>query len=100
VKRAALLVCAVVVVAVGVAWTANADEQTFLDAVAPMGYVDVVNTLSAGYAVCAVQGHAGMSLTERIMRRVLERLRQPVDAANSSPFAELAVANLCPRLIG
>lgn len=79
---------------------ARADEQTFLDAVAPMGYTEPTDTLSAGYAVCAMRGQAGMSLTERIMRRVLEKLRQDRDAANASPFADAAAFHLCPRLIG
>lgn len=77
---------------------AGADEQGFLTAVAALGYVDQGQALSAGYAVCAMRGQVGQSLTERILRRVLERMNQYGDANNSSPFSDAAVQFLCPRM--
>lgn len=77
---------------------AGADEQGFLTAVAELGYVDQGQALSAGYAVCAVRGQVGQSLTERILRRVLERMNQYGDANNSSPFSDAAIKYLCPRM--
>ncbi len=77
---------------------AGTDEQGFLAAVAAMGYVDQGQALSAGYAVCAMRGQVGQSLTERILRRVLERMNQYGDANNSSPFSDAAVQYLCPRM--
>jgi hypothetical protein len=77
---------------------AGADEQGFLTAVAALGYVDQGQALSAGYAVCAVRGQVGQSLTERILRRILERMNQYGDANNSSPFSDAAVQYLCPRM--
>ena len=77
---------------------AGADEQGFLTAVAALGYVDEGQALSAGYAVCAVRGQVGQSLTERILRRILERMNQYGDANNSSPFSDAAIKYLCPRM--
>lgn len=77
---------------------AGADEAGFLAAVAALGYVDQGQALSAGYAVCAMRGQVGQSLTERILRRVLERMNQYGDANNSSPFSDAAVTFLCPRM--
>ena len=77
---------------------AGTDEAGFLNAVAAMGYVDQGQALSAGYAVCAMRGQVGQSLTERILRRVLERMNQYGDANNSSPFSDAAVTFLCPRM--
>lgn len=89
----------IVVMAVVCAPTSHAsNEQGFLDAVATMGYVDQGQALSAGYAVCAVRGQVGQSLTERILRRVLERMNQYGDANNSSPFSDAAIQYLCPRM--
>jgi len=79
--------------------TAHAkDEQGFLDAVAALGYTDQGQALSAGYAVCAMRGQIGQSLTERILRRLLEKAQQQRDADNSSPFSDAAVQYLCPRM--
>jgi len=90
----------VVVLAVICAPVAHAgtDEAGFLAAVAELGYVDQGQALSAGYAVCAMRGQVGQSLTERILRRVLERMNQYGDANNSSPFSDAAVQYLCPRM--
>lgn len=77
---------------------AGADEQGFLAAVAALGYVDQGQALSAGYAVCAMRGQAGKSLTERILRYLLERANQYGDANNTSPFSDAAVQFLCPRM--
>lgn len=77
---------------------AGADEAGFLNAVAALGYVDQGQALSAGYAVCAVRGQVGQSLTEKILRRILERMNQYGDANNSSPFSDAAVTFLCPRM--
>jgi len=77
---------------------AGADEQGFLTAVAALGYVDQGQALSAGYAVCAVRGQVGQSLTEKILRRILERMNQYGDANNSSPFSDAAIKYLCPRM--
>ena len=77
---------------------AGTDEQGFLDAVATMGYNDPGQALSAGYAVCAMRGQVGQSLTERILRRLLERAQQYGDASNTSPFSDAAVQYLCPRM--
>ena len=77
---------------------ASSNEQGFLDAVAVMGYTDQSQALTAGYAVCAVRGQVGQSLTERILRRVLEKMNQYGDANNSSPFSDAAVTFLCPRM--
>ena len=77
---------------------AGTDEQGFLDAVATMGYNDPGQALSAGYAVCAMRGQVGQSLTERILRRLLERAQQYGDANNTSPFSDAAVTFLCPRM--
>jgi hypothetical protein len=74
------------------------NEQGFLDAVSVMGYTDQSQALTAGYAVCAVRGQVGQSLTERILRRVLEKMNQYGDANNSSPFSDAAVQYLCPRM--
>ena len=79
--------------------TAHAkDEQGFLDAVAALGYTDPGQALSAGYAVCAVRGQIGQSLTERLLRRLLEKAQQQRDADNSSPFSDAAITYLCPRM--
>ena len=77
--------------------TADADEQTFLDTVAELGYTNPADALSAGYAVCSMNKAVGLSLTERILRRLLNRLDDVRDADNSSPFAQAATDNLCPR---
>lgn len=77
---------------------AAADEQSFLDAVAPLGYTEPADALSAGYAVCAMRGQAGATLTERILRRVLDKLRDARHADNVNPFSHAAGAHLCPRL--
>lgn len=86
-----------VVLALVTAAPAHADEQSFLDAVAVLGYDNPADALSAGYAVCSMNKAVGLSITERILRRILNRMNDAVDADNSSPFAEAAQANLCPR---
>jgi hypothetical protein len=86
-----------VVLALVTAAPARADEQTFLDAVAALGYDNPADALSAGYAVCSMNKAVGLSLTERILRRILNKMDAAVDANNASPFAEAATANLCPR---
>jgi hypothetical protein len=79
--------------------TAHArDEQGFLDAVAALGYTDHGQALSAGYAVCSLRGQIGQSLTERILRRLLEKAQQQRDAENSNEFSDAAVKYLCPRM--
>jgi hypothetical protein len=99
-KYAQVMVATVgVVLALLTAAPAHAkDEQGFLDAVAALGYLDQGQALSAGYAVCAMRGQVGQSLTERILRRLLERMNQYGDANNSSPFSDAAVQYLCPRM--
>ena len=94
------LLVALVLLFIAPAATAHAgtDEQGFLAAVSALGYVDQSQALSAGYAVCAMRGQVGQSLTERILRRVLERMNQYGDANNSSPFSDAAVQYLCPRM--
>jgi hypothetical protein len=94
------LLIALVLLFVAPAATAHAksNEQGFLDAVSVMGYTDQSQALTAGYAVCAVRGQVGQSLTERILRRVLEKMNQYGDANNSSPFSDAAVQYLCPRM--
>jgi hypothetical protein len=93
------LLIALVLLFIAPAATAHAsNEQGFLDAVAVMGYTDQSQALTAGYAVCAVRGQVGQSLTERILRRVLEKMNQYGDANNSSPFSDAAVQYLCPRM--
>ena len=77
---------------------AGVDEAGFLAAVAELGYTDQGQALSAGYAVCAMRGQIGQSLTERILRRLLEKAQQYGDANNSSPFSDAAVEFLCPRM--
>ena len=74
------------------------DEQGFLDAVAALGYTDQGQALSAGYAVCSLRGQIGQSLTERILRRLLEKAQQQRDAENSNEFSDAAVKYLCPRM--
>ena len=77
---------------------ANAtDEQGFLNAVAELGYTDTGDAISAGYTVCAMNRSVGQSLTERILRRVLNRAADARDAENAEPFAQAAVKYLCPR---
>jgi len=94
------LLIALVLLFIAPAATAHAgtDEQGFLAAVSTLGYVDQGQALSAGYAVCAMRGQVGQSLTERILRRVLEKMNQYGDANNSSPFSDAAVQYLCPRM--
>jgi hypothetical protein len=94
------LLIALVLLFIAPAATAHAgtDEPGFLAAVSELGYVDQSQALSAGYAVCAMRGQVGQSLTERILRRVLERMNQYGDANNSSPFSDAAVQYLCPRM--
>jgi hypothetical protein len=74
-----------------------ADEQGFLDTVAALGYTDTADAISAGYTVCAMNRSVGQSLTERILRRVLNRAADARDAENAEPFAQAAVKYLCPR---
>jgi hypothetical protein len=74
-----------------------ADEQGFLDTVAALGYTDTGDAISAGYTVCAMNRSVGQSLTERILRRVLNRAADARDAENAEPFAQAAVKYLCPR---
>ena len=95
-----LLLPLVMVAAIICAPTAHAgtDEAGFLAAVAELGYVDQGQALSAGYAVCAVRGQVGQSITEKILRRILERMNQYGDANNSSPFSDAAIKYLCPRM--
>jgi hypothetical protein len=76
---------------------ARADEQSFIDAVTPLGYNDPANALSAGYAVCSMKKAVGLSITERILRRILNKLDDAVHSNNSSPFANAASVHLCPR---
>jgi hypothetical protein len=73
------------------------NEQAFLDAVAVLGYNDPADALSAGYAVCSMNKAVGLSLTERILRRILNRMDAAVHANNASPFAQAATDHLCPR---
>ena len=94
----ALLIALVLLFIAPVATAHASNEQGFLDAVSTMGYVDQSQALTAGYAVCAVRGQVGQSLTERILRRVLEKMNQYGDANNSSPFSDAAVQYLCPRM--
>ncbi len=74
-----------------------ADEQGFLNTVAALGYTDTGDAISAGYTVCAMNRSVGQSLTERILRRVLNRAADARDAENAEPFAQAAVNYLCPR---
>lgn len=97
-KPAIALTAALIVLAPPAVANAGTDEQGFLAAVSALGYVDQGQALSAGYAVCAMRGQVGQSLTERILRRVLERMNQYGDANNSSPFSDAAVQYLCPRM--
>ncbi len=95
---AAAALAAVVLMLTPASAHAGTDEAGFLAAVAALGYLDQGQALSAGYAVCAMRGQVGQSLTERILRRVLERMNQYGDANNSSPFSDAAVQYLCPRM--
>ena len=74
-----------------------ADEQGFLDTVAALGYTDTADAISAGYTVCAMNRSVGQSLTERILRRILNRAADAQDAENAETFAEAAIDYLCPR---
>lgn len=93
-----LLIAVVLLFMVPAASAHASNEQGFLNAVAAMGYTDQGQALTAGYAVCSLRGQVGQSLTERILRRVLERMNQHGDANNSSPFSDAAVQYLCPRM--
>ena len=93
--RAALLVLALLFLTPTA--VANATEQTFLDAVADLGYTNTSDAISAGYTVCAMNRSVGQSLTERILRRVLNRAADAKDAENAEPFAQAATDHLCPR---
>ena len=73
------------------------DEQGFLNDVAALGYTNTSDAISAGYTVCAMNRSVGQSLTERILRRVLNRAADAKDAENTEPFAQAAVKYLCPR---
>jgi hypothetical protein len=95
-KRAVVLAVAMLLLTAAPAHASN--EQAFLDAVAPLGYTEPADALSAGYAVCVMRGQAGASLTERVLRRVLEKLRDARHADNVSPFSHAAAVHLCPRL--
>lgn len=77
--------------------TAHADEQTFLDTVATLGYTNTADAISAGYTVCAMNRSVGQSLTERILRKLLNKVDATRDAENAEPFAQAAVDHLCPR---
>ena len=79
----------------GAAGVARADEQSFLDAVSALGYTNATDALSAGYAVCSLERAVGSSLTERILRRILNKLDDVRDAGNANPFAQAAKDNLC-----
>ena len=79
----------------GAAGVARADEQTFLDAVAALGYTDPADALSAGYAVCSLEKAVGSSITERILRRVLDRLDEARHSDNVNPFSQAAKDYLC-----
>lgn len=96
--RPALALTAALIVLAPLAVATASNEQGFLDAVSVMGYTDASQALTAGYAVCSLRGQVGQSLTERILRRVLERMNQYGDANNSSPFSDAAVQYLCPRM--
>lgn len=74
-----------------------ADEQGFLNTVAALGYTNTGDAISAGYTVCAMNRSVGQSLTERILRRILNRAADAQDAANAEPFAQAAITYLCPR---
>lgn len=96
--RVLLLLLALLFGAASVAASpARADEQSFLDAVAPLGYNDPANALTAGYAVCSMNKAVGLSITERILRRILNKLGDAGDSNNSSPFSDAATVHLCPR---
>jgi hypothetical protein len=73
------------------------DEQGFLNTVAALGYTDTGDAISAGYTVCAMNRSVGQSLTERILRRILNKAADAQDAANAEPFAQAAITYLCPR---
>lgn len=97
-RMAAVTVMVAVMLLVTPATAHAKDEQGFLDAVAALGYTDAGQALSAGYAVCSLRGQIGQSLTERILRRLLEKAQQQRDADNSNAFSDAAVQYLCPRM--
>ena len=68
-----------------------------LDTVAALGYTDTGDAISAGYTVCAMNRSVGQSLTERILRRILNKAADAQDAENAEPFAQAAITYLCPR---
>ncbi len=78
--------------------TAAADDRSFLDAVAVLGYTDRTEALRNGYTVCVMRTEASGDLTDRVLREVLSRLDRPESAADSDEFAALAVKYLCPEL--
>ena len=93
--KAALL--AIALLLASPAAVANADEQSFLDTVAGLGYTNTADAISAGYTVCAMNRSVGQSLTERILRKLLNKIDAGQDAENTTPFAQAAVDHLCPR---
>lgn len=97
-KAVAVAVMVAVMLLLAPATASAKDEQSFLSAVAALGYTDQGQALSAGYAVCSLRGQIGQSLTERILRRLLEKAQQPRDANNSNAFSDAAVQYLCPRM--
>jgi hypothetical protein len=84
--------------AVALAPHARADDRSFLDAVAVLGYTDRSEALRNGYTVCVMRTEASGDLTDRVLREVLSRLDRPEAAAESDEFAALAVKHLCPEL--
>ena len=85
--RAAALALALLLTTPAVA---HADEQTFLNGAAALGYDNPDEALSAGYAVCSMRTQVSGDLTSRILQRALEKINRAADAANAEAFNELA----------
>jgi len=82
--------------AIAYAAPAYADEQSFTDAVAKIGYANHGDALKVGYTVCALESTIGSYMTGKVIHRALAKINDTQDDLQSDEFARLAVTLLCP----
>jgi hypothetical protein len=75
---------------------ARADEQSFTDAVATIGYDNAADALKAGYAVCAMQTTVGGYITKRVIDKMLQRINETSQDVKAEQFVDFAATLLCP----
>lgn len=94
--RYALFTAVATTLLLGLAPSAHADERSFTDAVATIGYDNAADALKAGYTVCAMQATVGGYVTKKVIERMLRKINESSQDVKAEQFVDFASELLCP----